>query len=129
MISSKKIAKAVVSLSEKSPDGPQVAAGQLVDFVKKYRLEGLLSSIMSAISDEKKKRRDDCLLVESPFELNSDSLRLVRDCLKAPEETEIFFNKNPDLIGGFKAYWKDKRADGSLRNSLEKLRARLESNA
>lgn len=126
MISSRNIAKAVVSLISNSPENTEKITKNLFDFVDKYHLEAQLFSIKKALETENMRITESkMLLIESPQELSDIDKKNIENYLSVPKGTQVKILKKPELLGGFRAYFQDKRVDGSIQNTLEKLRNNL----
>lgn len=128
MISSKQISKAVISLTN-SNDNSEEVLSKLLKFVKKYRLENSLPQILSNIKKEAdKEKRNKTLFVETSHDISKDVLSKISNYVSVPENTTVSVSKNESLLGGFRAYFKDRKIDGSVDNALKRLATRLLEN-
>lgn len=128
MISSKQISKAVVSLSNEGKDTNNVLQ-KLMNFVEKHKLENYLPQILENIKKESlKQKQGNTLFVETPFEEDNSVVSKVAGLVGTDGGVLVQHKVNKNIIGGFKAYHKDKKYDGSLENVLRKLEQRLKEN-
>lgn len=126
MISSKHIAKASVALLKGDRQNSHKVADELLRFVKKYGLQSRLPQILSYIQKEAEVERvKNTLQIESSFELSEESINRVASFVSAPKDAHIKVVINKKLLGGFLAYWKDKKVDGTLENTVRKLKEKL----
>lgn len=126
MISSRYIAKAVTSFVNKGKHKPEEVAEKLMTFVKKYHLESQLPQVISHIKDEsEKEKRGQTLLIETPHKIDEATSSAVTAFMSVPQNVPVRHKTNEALIGGFVAYWKDKKVDGSIHNTLKKLKETL----
>lgn len=128
MISSKQISKAVISLTNSKQNSEEVLA-KLLKFTQKYHLENSLPQIFSNLKKEADKiKKENTLFVETPQNISVNTVNKIFGYVSVPEKTEVKVIKNESLIGGFRAYFKDKKIDGSVDNTLRKLKERLIEN-
>lgn len=126
MISSKHIAKAAVSLLKGDKQNSHKVADELLQFVKKYGLESRLPQILSYIQKEADSEREkNTLHIESSHEINEATIHSISSFVSAPKDAHIKVATNKKLIGGFLAYFKDRKVDGSIENALRKLKENL----
>ncbi len=126
MISSRQIAKASVALLGKDKQNSHKVADELLRFVKKYGLESRLPQIVSYIQKEAHLEREkNTLHIESSHEIDDQTVESISSFVSAPKDAHIKTVQNKKLLGGFVAYWKDKKFDGSLENTVRKLKEKL----
>ncbi len=126
MISSSNIAKAVLALTDKHPHNAEKIADDLLKFVQKYHLETQLSTILADIETEMAVRaKKVTFLVQSPYALDHATLTHIKKFADVPEHAKTETAENRALIGGFLAYWQDKKIDGSIAHSLDVLQDAL----
>jgi F0F1-type ATP synthase delta subunit len=126
MISSQHIAHATLTLADKHPHDVEKVADNLLAFVKKYGLEMQLPAILKNIETEIAIRaKKETLLLQSPYTLDHGTLAQIKKFVGVSEHTKTEVTEHPELIGGFRAYWHDRKIDGSVMHTLETLREKL----
>jgi F0F1-type ATP synthase delta subunit len=128
MISSKQISMAVVSLVKEKKDAEHVLE-KLMTFVKKHKLENYLPQILENLRKESLKQKvKETLFVETPFDESKESLSKIQNYISVSGNSPVSHKVNKNILGGFRAYYKDKKFDGSLENVLKKLEQKLKEN-
>ncbi len=129
MIASKHIAKAVVRLAEKYPEDTKHAenlATKLLQFIEKYNLQQQLPAILRDIHAENNKRkRERSVLISVPYSIDAIVAEKIRKYIGAPTGSSVEVTEDTEIIGGFLAYWQDRKVDGSVTHALEKLHDEL----
>lgn len=128
MISSKQISKAVMSL-ENDGNKSEVVLEKLLKFVSRYDLESSLPQIFENLRKESAKQNSDkTLFIETPFEASGQAIEKIKEIAQVPEQALLSKKIEKKLIGGFRAYFQDRKYDGSVLNSLNKLEEKLKEN-
>jgi F0F1-type ATP synthase delta subunit len=126
MISSRHIARATVALLKGDKQNSSRVADELLGFVKKYNLESRLPQILGFIQKEADiEREKNTLHIETSHEINEPTIHSISSFVSAPKDAHIKVVTNKKLLGGFVAFWKDKKVDGSLENTVRKLKEKL----
>lgn len=96
------------------------------DFVKKYKLENQLKNIVKYLLQEQLvRKKNNTLKIYSPFPLPLHTVSLLEKHMDTTENTETNVILEPQLLGGFRAYYQDTKVDASIQSTLEKLRKNL----
>lgn len=128
MISSKQLALATLSLSDENKDA-KVVLEKLNKFIDKHRLESFLPQILKEIKNESLKRKESrTLFVETPFEEDKEIMSKISGLISVTEDSELSHKVNKSILGGFRAYYKDKKYDASVDSALKRLAEELKAN-
>ncbi len=129
MISSRHIAKAVIALTEKDPGNTAHAekiAEQLIQFVEKNHLQTQLGAIMRDIRVENEKiKKENSVSISVPHDIDAPTTEHITRFVGAPHGTQVTVTENPELLGGFLAYWRDQKIDGTIAHTLDTLRENI----
>jgi F0F1-type ATP synthase delta subunit len=126
MISSRSISRAAVSLVKNDGKSPALVADKLFTFVKKYNLENQLPMILQYITEASvQEKKDNTLFIHTPFHVDEKLESGIKKVAQVKSEVHVHKEIDKDLLGGFVAYWQDKKIDGSVANSLRKLELSL----
>ncbi len=123
--SSKHIAKALMKSLETGSD-PSKLSKSFEAYAKRNHMIGLLPNIISSLERElkevmKKKSAD----IRVSHEMNSKVIGSIEKRVGVESGDVSVVSVDPELIGGFRAVYKGKVVDGSIRNYLKELRAQL----
>jgi F0F1-type ATP synthase delta subunit len=136
MISSNKIAQSLIDIHLNNIRNKNLSIEEIstkfLSFIKKYNLEAQLPSILKSLEIQVKKYEHfNTLDIKSSHALNSDTVEKIKEFVKkitkSKDSTEIKtkFQIDKSLIGGFQAFFRDKKIDASIDGNLKRLEREL----
>jgi len=126
MISSRSISRAAVSLVKDDKKNPEKVAAEMMEFVQKYNLQNQLPMILQHIAEASaEEKKENTLFIHTPFHIDERLESSIKKISSVSEQTPIKKEIQKDLLGGFVAYWRDQKIDGSVANTLRQLEVSL----
>jgi F0F1-type ATP synthase delta subunit len=127
MITSRAMAKALISLVEDDGLDARVVAEQFVDFARKNNIGNQLQHVLKGLKEEYQGRNDRNKVIIETAQPTSEAtaLSLVR-FVAAPAKNPVERKVNSEIIGGFRVRSQGKLFDASFQNSLVRLKKLLE---
>lgn len=124
-VSSTKIAKALL---ESLQDGtsPSDLAKKLEVYLADNHITGLVPKILSALDREAQTiSSQSAAHISVSHDVSSATRTLIEKRIRKDERDKTVLSVVPDLIGGFRAVYRGKLFDGSLKNYVRELQAEL----
>lgn len=122
---SKDIAKALMESLSEGKD-PSKLAKSFEKYLSDNHLMGLVPNIIANLErEQEKKEKGKTAEIKTSHEIATSIIKDIEKRIgkESGDETKILVD--PDLIGGFKAVYKGKVFDASVRNYLKELREEL----
>ena len=125
MIDSRTLAKTALNLAQ-GPE-PDAAIKRFVSYLRDYNLVGLMPQILRHLERENEAAaRKDTLEVFTRYPLSKALMNQLKDLANAQDAT-VVEHKDEALLGGFRATYRGKIYDGSVKTQLDRLRTKLTS--
>ena len=126
MISSKNIAGAVIEMLDTHPRDTNLISEKVHIFLNTYSLQVQLPKIISyLIREQNTRNKVNTLKINSPFVLNTKNVDFIKGYLDLDHNIPSTITLNSELLGGFIAYYKDKKIDASVLQTLTNLHQSL----
>lgn len=124
-ISSRKLAK-VLFVSLLSGTTPEKLAKGFEKYLQTNHLEGLVPKILEYLEIELKNHENkNVLLIQTSHEIASTVIKTIEEFAGKDTAHRTNVEIEESLIGGFKAFYKGRVYDGSVKNYLQELREAL----
>lgn len=125
VISSKKLAKALFA-SLLSGTAPEKLAKSFEKYLQTNHLEGLAPKVLEYLESELKDHENkNALLIKTSHEIAPGTVKTIEKYIGKDESDKTNIETEKSLIGGFKAFYKGRVYDGSVKNYLQELRETL----
>lgn len=124
MITVRSLAQLLISF-EKHQDAEK-AVERVYSFLESRNMLDLLPSVLKKV--EMFSQRNDSgevMQIESPYELEAESLSKIKSIVGAPENVSCSVKINKDLVGGYEVLYRSKKYTSSVRGSLDQLADQL----
>ena len=126
MITSKQLAKALISSVRDNPESHEKTLKNFEKFLEKNHLVELLPNIIKSLEDEQKRiDRQDSLEITTSHKVSKETIKIIEDFVQKNSKSKTHVLEDDRLIGGFVAKYKGMVYDGSIRNHINQLKAIL----
>ncbi len=121
------MSKAIVSLVSKNPHDTSRIADNVLAFIHRHGLDTQLPSILLALKRESVVHAHrETLSIQVSHPVSNTDVEHIQKFVGATAPAHIQVSQDARLIGGFMAYWKDRKIDATILYSLERLRESLQ---
>ena len=126
MINSKILGEVLIKISKSKNGEKSIEA--FFDYLKKKNFVGFLPQIKKYIIKKNKESLEtNSLIIYTKYEISDKDIKNIISLVGADQDTKVEIIKDEKIIGGFSATYRGNIYDGSLRNQITQLEAKLNS--